>query len=101
MNLFQRALLKESRDVVSGNGLPIRHQVLPKAMMTKTYNNIVTRSQWVKMMIDGDYYCCADENRKGDIVHMMMSWHEDIFHFTNPLWGESAFHWWIPLTKRQ
>ena len=30
---------------------------------------------------------------------MMMSWHENTFHITGPLWGESTSQWWIPLTK--
>ena len=33
--------------------------------------------------------------------HMTMSWHENLFHITCPLWGESTGHQWIPLTKGQ
>ena len=31
---------------------------------------------------------------------MITSWHWNIFPITGPLWGESTYHWWIPLTKR-
>ena len=30
---------------------------------------------------------------------MMTSWHDNIFHITGPLWGESTSHWWIPTQK--
>ena len=32
---------------------------------------------------------------------MKMSWHENIFLITGPLWGESTGYQWIPLTKGQ
>ena len=32
--------------------------------------------------------------------HVMMAWiHGDIFHISNPMWGESISHWWIPHTR--
>ena len=30
---------------------------------------------------------------------MMMLSNGNIFRVTDPLWGESTGHWWIPLTK--
>ena len=34
-------------------------------------------------------------------LFMIVLCHEDAFHVTGPLWGESTFHWRIPFTKGQ